>query len=120
MKSARPRTVNMKRELEHDPDHAILPEAWRYEIVALRLERAPEDGIEPFLDLTVRLGDARRTLRFWSPADVELERGGPCMTSGLTVKDLRSRGLDRVGVKVDDFEASGGALRFVARSVEAL
>src|SRR5688572_868578 len=110
----------MRRELQQDPDHTILPEAWRYEIVALRLERAPVDGGEPFLDLTLRLGDTRRTLRFWSPVDVELERGGPCMTSGLTIKNLRSRGLEHVGVKVDDFEGSNGALRFLARAVEAV
>jgi hypothetical protein len=110
----------MKRELEHYTDHPILPEAWRYEIVGLRLERAPEDGREPFLDLTVKLGDRRPTLRFWSPTDIEIERGGPYVTSGLTIKDVRSRGMEGVGVKVDDFEATTGAVRFVARSVEDL
>lgn len=40
------------------------------------------------------------------------------MTFGLTIKDLRARGLEDVGVKVDDCEASRGAVRFVARSVE--
>jgi hypothetical protein len=42
------------------------------------------------------------------------------MTSGLVIKDLRSRGLDGLAVAVDDFEATVGATRFVARSVEAL
>jgi hypothetical protein len=110
----------MNVELEQDPDHPILPEAWRYEIVGFRLERAPEDGGEPFLDLTLKLGARRKTLRFWSPVDVEIERGGPCMTSGLTIRDLRARGLEHVGVKVDDAEATRGAVRFVARLVEDL
>ena len=110
----------MKRDLEQDPDHDVLSEAWRWEIVGVHLERAPEDGGEPFLDLTLRLGRDRRRLRFWSPSNIEIERGGPCMTSGLVIKDLRPRGLDGLTVAVDDFEATVGATRFVARSVEAL
>ena len=42
------------------------------------------------------------------------------MTSDLMIKDLRPRGLDGLTVAVDDFEATVGATRFVARSVEAL
>ena len=42
------------------------------------------------------------------------------MTSGLVIKDLRPRGLDGLTVAVDDFEATVGATRFVARAVEAL
>jgi len=110
----------LKRELDQDLDHDILSEAWRWEIVGFCLERAPEDGGEPFLDLTLRLGESRRRLRFWSPSDIEIERGGPYMTSGLVIKDLRPRGLDGLAVAVDDFEATTGATRFVARSVEAL
>jgi hypothetical protein len=110
----------LNRELESDPDHPILPNAWRYEIVGLRLERAPADGREPYLDLAVEYSNQRRTLRFWSPADLEIERGGPCMTSGMTIKDLRARGLYGVGVKVADFESTVGAVRFVARDVEEI
>jgi hypothetical protein len=117
---ARRRRADLKRDLEQDLDHDVLPEAWRWEIVGFCLERAPEDGGEPFLDLTLRLGEARRRLRFWSPSDIEIERGGPSMTSGLTIKNLRPRGLDGLGVAVDDFEATIGATRFVARTVEAL
>jgi hypothetical protein len=110
----------LRRELDQDLDHDVLSEAWRWEIIGFCLERAPEDGGEPFLDLTLRLGVARRRLRFWSPRDIEIERGGPCKTSGLVIKDLLPRGLDGVAVAVDDFEATIGATRFVARAVEAL
>jgi hypothetical protein len=108
----------MMSSREQDPDHPILPRAWEFEIVGLRLERSPIDETEPFLDLTVIRGTERRTLRFWSPADLEIERGGPAMTGGLVILDIRGRGLDRLGVRVDDFEASRGSVRFVARSVE--
>jgi hypothetical protein len=103
---------------DRDPEHAILPRAWEFEIVGLRLEREPLDGTESFLDLILRRGHERRTLRFWSPRDLEIERGGPTMTSGLTISDVIARGLERLGVKVDDFESSRGAVRFVARHVE--
>ncbi|MEO8900151.1 MAG: hypothetical protein ABI488_01040 [Polyangiaceae bacterium] len=110
----------MTAELNQDPDHPILAKAWRYEIVGLHLERLPSDGGEAFLDLTLKLGNERRSLRFWSPQYIEIERGGPCMTSGLVIKDLRQRGLDGLGVAVDDFEGTVGAVRFVARTVEEI
>ena len=108
----------MTSTVEEDPRHPILSESWRFEVVALRLERDPIDGGEPFLDLVLRREHERRTLRFWSPGDLEIERGGPVMTSGLVILDVRARGLAGIGVKVDDFEASRGAVRFVARTVE--
>jgi hypothetical protein len=101
-----------------DPDHGILPAAWAYEIVGLRLEKEPEDGLEPYLDLFLRKGTDRLGLRFWSPQDLEVERGGPVMTHGLRILDLSARGLDGLGVRVTDGEGTIGAIRFVARAVE--
>ena len=94
--------------------------AFKYEIIAIRLEREPIDVDEPFLDLTLRKGRERRLLRFWSPRDLEIERGGPTMTSGLMIRDIRARGLCGLGVEVDDFEASPGVVRFFARAVEEI
>jgi hypothetical protein len=110
--------VTSREELQADPDHDVLPKAWQFEIIGLRLEKEPSGGGEPFLDLTLKRGAERRVLRFWSPRDLEVERGGPAMTSGLVIRDLRGRCFDGVGVKVDDFEASPGSVRFVARTVE--
>ncbi len=99
-----------------DKDHSILPDAWRYEIVGVNIQLAPSDGTEPFLDLTVRRGQDRRTLRFFSPRSIEIEEGGP-VSGGLKIVDVSSRQLDGVGVRVDDFEAAPGSLRFWARHV---
>lgn len=107
-------------ETPEDPEHPILPRAWEYEIIGIRLEREPYDGSEPFLDLRLRKGTERRLLRFWSPCELEIERGGPCMTSGLVIRDIRARGLDGLGVMVSDFEASPGSVEFLARTVEAI
>jgi hypothetical protein len=103
-----------------EPEHLILPKAHEYEIIGLRLERSPEDGSESFLDLTLGRGAERHVLRFWSPQDLQIERGGPTMTSGLVIRDIRARGLEGIGVSVDDFGASRGSVRFLARSVEEL
>src|SRR5262245_13977601 len=102
---------------DQDPEHAILPEAWKWEIVGLRVELDPVDEVEPYLDLTVRRGGERRVLRFWSPRALRIEEGGPRMTHGMTILDVHARGLDGIGVRVDDFEASSGSVRFTARSV---
>jgi hypothetical protein len=105
-------------KVDRDPEHPVLARAWEFEIVGFRLEKEPVDEREPFLDLTLKRGDDRRVLRFWSPRDIEIERGGPTMTSGLVIYDIRARGLERLGVQVDDFEASRGSVRFLARAVE--
>jgi hypothetical protein len=110
-----PRTMG-----KEDSAHPILPESWRYEIVGMRLDRSPADGGEPFLDLTLQCGAERRSLRFWSPIDIEIEKGGPKMTSGFVIRDIRDRQLEGIGVLVDDFEASRGAVRFLARTVDEL
>jgi len=101
-------------------EHSILPDAIFYRIVALRIERDPEDGSEPFLDLTVRRGAERRLLRFWSPQDLEIERGGPTDTSGFQISDISSSGLEGLNVRVWNCEGSLGAVSFVARRVDDL
>lgn len=102
-----------------DRDHPILPDAWRYEIVGLRLELEPEDGSEAFLDLTLQLDGKRRTLRFLSPRSIEIEEGGP-VSGGLKILDVSDRKLDRLSVRVDDYEGQRGSLRFWARDVSPI
>ena len=99
-----------------DRDHPILPDAWRYEIVGLHLELAPEDESEPFLDLALRRDGERLRLRFFSPQSIEIETGGP-VSGGLKILDVSGRQLSGLGVRVDDFEARTGSLRFWARDV---
>ena len=111
--------MNRSSPAASDRDHSILPEAWHYEIIGVRLELAPEDGGEPFLDLTLRRGADRRTLRFFRPKDLEIEKGGP-VSGGLRIVDVSSRQLDNLGVRVDDFEATPGSLRFWARDVVSI
>ena len=103
-----------------DPEHPILPGAWQYQVTGLNFDLDPDDGGESRLDLKLRRQTTTRVFRFWSPSDLEIERGGPQMTSGLVILDLSGRGLEDINVQVADFEASEGAVSFVARAVEEL
>ena len=114
-----PFNINGRRE-DRDPEHTILPDAHTWEIVGLNFQGAPKDEAEPYIDLTVRRGGEERRLRFWSPQQLTIEEGGPRMTHGLTIQDVSHRGLERLGVRVDDVEGSTGGVRFWARAVEQL
>jgi hypothetical protein len=97
-----------------DPDHPILPEAWKHELVGFRY-----DGLsgEPFLDLVLRHADTRaiRRLRFFSPADLRI--GQPHMNWGLAIVDVRARQMEGIGVEVYNFENSEAPIEFFARDV---
>lgn len=99
-----------------DPDHPILTRPWEYEVVGFSYMR-PEDGTEPYIDLTLRKGQVVRRLRFFSPQEIEIEKGFPCSTHGMYFSDVRARGMEGLGVRVGDFEASSGRVSFWARDV---
>ena len=101
--------------LMEDPPHPIIARPWEYEVVGLNFQQS--DGPEPYLELTLQKGDVIRHLRFLSPQSLEIEEGFPMRTGGLYIADVSARGLDRITIRVDDFEASPGALRFWARTV---
>jgi hypothetical protein len=105
---------------KQDPDHPILPRANAWGIVGLNVQMEPSHGSEPFLDLTLRRHSEERRLRFWSPQDLEIEKGGPRHARGFCNLDVRARQLDGLAVRVDDYEGSHGVVRFWARDVEEL
>src|SRR5262245_5895529 len=115
---SRRRRDDVSRKMEGDLIHPLLPNFWEYEIIGLRLEREPRDEAEPYLDLVLRLGKERRTLRFWSPQNLQIDRGGPFANHGLTLLDISARGLEGIRVSVDDIESGSGGIYLVARSVE--
>ena len=103
-----------------DVEHPIFDSAWDYEVIGLRLEKEPIEEAESFLDLMLRRGSDRCTFRFWSPSELEIDRGGPLTTGGLTIFDIHRRGMEDIGIRVTDMEASQGSIRFFARAVEEL
>ena len=100
-----------------DPYHPILEQSWEYEIFTFSFWQWPNAEAEPFIDLTLKKADIFRHFRFYSPQDLEIEKGFPSKTGGFCILDVSKRGLEGLGVRVDDFEGRRGAVRFWARTV---
>lgn len=100
-----------------DPDHPVLQEAWKHEVVGFQYVGLAE---EPYLDLLLRHADTRaiRRLRYFSPTQVRIRDTG--MNWGLGIADIRARQLQGIGVEVYNFEADEGPVEFLARDVVEL
>ncbi|PHS19060.1 MAG: hypothetical protein COA78_01465 [Blastopirellula sp.] len=96
--------------------HSIIDNPHEYHILRMCYE-VKNNGCESFLDLHLAKGDLTRRLRFWSPQDLEIEKGFPQPTSGMQILDVRSHQMDGIGVRVSDSEATLGAITFWARDV---
>jgi hypothetical protein len=102
-----------------DPDHPILPDPFRWELLEFTYRRNPHDWRESYIDMVFTRDDEVRRLRFFAPQDLEMSRGLP-NSSGLCILDVSSRQLDGLAVRVANFEQSYGAPWFwAARVVEA-
>jgi hypothetical protein len=102
--------------VESDPNHPIVTEPWRYRIGALHYHVGLDDT-EPYLDLDLHRDGEVRRLRFWSPAELEIEPGFPGPTYGMVILDVRARQLERLNVRVIDSEGTWGSITFWARDV---
>jgi hypothetical protein len=100
---------------DRDPNHPVIERPFEYEIVEFSYIR-PLDGSEPYIDLGLVKGDTLRCLRFFDPRDIRITEGFP-NSSGLAILDVSSRQMDRLGVRVINFEASDGCPEFWARDV---
>ncbi len=105
----------MTEQLE-DPDHPIIERPNAYAVVGLYYHRTLDDSEEAYIDLTLQKGDVVRRLRFLSPQQISVGEGFP-HGIGLYIADVRARGLEGLNVHVDDYECSGGEIRFWAREV---
>jgi hypothetical protein len=105
---------------QEDPFHPILERSWEYEIISLCFRQGLNNEFEPYLDLTLRNDGDVRHLRFFSPQDIEVEKGFPVKTGGFCIYDVSARGLDKLNIRVSDFEATMGAIEFWAREVEEI
>lgn len=99
-----------------DPDHPILPDPFRWELVEFTYRRDPVDWRKSYIDLVLARDGIERRLRFFAPRDVELTRGLP-NSSGLYIQDVSGRQMEDVGVRVDSFESSWCVPSFWAASV---
>ena len=107
-------------EDDDEPDfgipHSIIANPSEYRVVELHYKLS-NDAAESYLDLNLTRGDLIRRLRFLSPRQLVIEEGFPEPTHGMMIIDTSSDGLQGLGVRVIDIEASRGALTFWARQV---
>jgi len=102
--------------MEANPHHPVIDRPWEY-VLGLLHYHMGLDGTEPYLDLELHRSNETRRLRFWSPRQLMIEEGFPSPTHGMEILDVRHRGLEGIGVRVGDFEASWGSITFWARTV---
>ena len=102
-----------------DPDHPIIARPFEYRVVGFCFHRTLDDSEESYIDLSLQREQVVRRLRFFSPRNVSVEEGFP-EGCGMYIADVRQCGLDGLGVRVGDFEASPGAIEFWARTVSDL
>ena len=97
-----------------DPQHPILAEAWKHEVVDFHWSH---QGEEPFVELVLQHAESGslRRLRFLGARDVAFSGVG--MNWGLDILDVSHRHLEGVGVQVGNFENSEGQVRLLARDV---
>jgi hypothetical protein len=104
--------------MREDPEHPILKGAWEYEIIEFSY-RKPEEA-EPYLEMVLRKGTVTRRLRFYSPQDLRIEGAGFPSTMGLEILDVRARQMAGLGVRVANYENSGGVPQFWSRAVDEI
>jgi len=97
-----------------DPQHPILAEAWKHEVVDFRWGSIAEDAFVELVLKHVESGCIRR-LRFLGARDVVFSDAP--MNWGLDILDVSGRQLEGFAVQVSNFENSEGQVRLLARDV---
>lgn len=100
-----------------DPDHPILREAWKHEVIGFRWHRIGDD---PGVDLVLQHAETKvlKRLRFVGAREVVFSDTG--MNWGLEILDVSARQLEGVRVHVHNFETSPGPVELYARDVAEL
>jgi hypothetical protein len=97
-----------------DPQHPILAEASKHEVVDFRWGGIAEEAFVEVVLKHVGSGGTRR-LRFLGARDVVFSDAP--MNWGLNIQDVSGRQLEGVAVQVSNFENSEGQVRLLARDV---
>ena len=99
-----------------DPEHPILPEPFRWELVEFSFRRSESDWKDCYIDMLFARDGEERRLRFYGPRDLEIIHDLP-VSSGMCILDVTARQLDDLRVRVANFEGATGAPPFWASQV---
>lgn len=101
---------------EFGTPHPILAHPSQYGIVEFHYMHSSAEH-DPYLDLHLSRGDEVRRLRFLRPQQLMIDEGFPQPTHGMMIIDVSADGLEGLGVRVIDIEATRGAITFWAQRV---
>jgi hypothetical protein len=103
--------------IEQDKAHPIIHAPHEYEIIDFNYHHDPYEYSKSYIDLTLQKDEVVRRLRFLEPKDLMIEKGFPSPTRGMAILDVSHHQLDRINIRVADFEASHGEVTFWAFDV---
>jgi hypothetical protein len=116
----KPMTRDLKAKHSYeDPPHRIIDSPSTYQIVGFRYWRDPARLRPQYIELDLYRAGVIRCLRFWEPQDISAAAGFP-ESPGLYIADVSTRQMEGLGVRVGDYEGSGGGVWFWAKSVEEI
>ena len=98
--------------------HPIIESPHLYDIDFFSYKFNEEDNSKSYIDLHLKKGDELIQLRFWGLKTWKLKKGFLGLLVAMFIEDIRSHGLESLGIYVGDFEASNGSVTFWAKSVE--
>jgi hypothetical protein len=98
------------------PDHPILPDPWRWDLLEFTYCCDRADWRESYIDMVFARDGEERRLRFFAPQDLEMSRGLP-KSSGMCILDISGRQLEGLRVRVANFDQPYGAPSFWAARV---
>jgi hypothetical protein len=100
-----------------DPQHPILPDVWKHELISFRWEG---ENDERCVDLGLRHSETGVVTRLRFLGVKEVYFSDAPVTHGLEILDVKGRQLEGVAVQVSNFENSPDQVRLLARDVMKL
>ena|SRR5262245_7457968 len=104
---------------DDDPDHALLPKPWTYNVSGLRIEFDQKSSLGDWLEMTLVREQVRIALRFEGVQQLRIDEDFPRLNRGLRILDIADRGWDGLKVRVQTLD-DGRGISFWARSVERI
>jgi hypothetical protein len=107
-------------DLAHAPDHPVLAEPWRHEVLRVDYRRGDWPFGSLVLELAAPESGGRVRLRFDDAHEFEVDAGFPFSYMGLEILDTAFLGRPESAIRVQGFEDAVPGIRFWARAVERL
>ena len=89
---------------DDEPDHALLPEPWTYNVRGLRIEFDQASSLGNWLEMTLVREHVCVSLRFEGVQQLKIDENFPHINPRLRILDIANRGWDGLKVRVQSLE----------------